>query len=302
MPFQTGLPAALRRWGLKVETIRGWETRGSSAFTPRGALCHWTAGPANSKTRPSLNICTHGRSDLPGPLCQVYLARDGVAVVVAAGRANHAGAGNWRGLTGNSVLWGTEAEAANAADFTAAQRAAYPRVNAAFATLSGFGAEMVAGHSEFALPKGRKVDVNGYTMDQMRQQVAALLANPAAAVRVTPEEDDMPDNATIKRLMWEVLMQEDVRERLVASVVRQMHDTLTPGKEGVKHDGDIYRWARDAAMRTAAIEAIAAKATPAGPAVSVDAAQVASALAADRGFVTAIAEETAGVLAERLQS
>jgi len=186
MPFQTGLPAALKARGLVVELVPGWETRGSSAFTPKGAVCHWTAGPANSKTRPSLNICTNGRSDLPGPLCNVYLDRNGVAVVVAAGRANHAGAGNWKGLTGNSQLFGTECEAAGANDFTAAQRAAYPKVNAAFADLGGFGADMVCGHSEFALPKGRKVDINGYTMDAMRAQVAALLTNPNLV------EDDMP--------------------------------------------------------------------------------------------------------------
>jgi hypothetical protein len=298
MPFQAGLPAALARWGLKVETVPGWETRGSSAFTPRGALCHWTAGPANSKTRPSLNICTNGRPDLPGPLCNVYLDRNGVAVVVAAGRPNHAGAGNWRGLTGNSVLWGTEAEAASAADFTAAQRAAYPRVNAAYATLSGFGADMVAGHSEFALPAGRKVDVNGYTMAQMRAQVAALLANPTAAAQALIEEDDfMPLFAN--RAEFEQAVNRAV---LCLTPTDRKNPWLVDMAAGT--DAKTGAIATDlAALRkeVAALRA-AATATPAQmQAVAVDAEDVAEAITATPSFVDALAEAVARKLADRLQ-
>lgn len=78
------------------------------------------AGPPASKTRPSLRIVSEGRSDLPGPLCHVYLAREGVAVVVAARRADHAGIGKWSGSKGNNFPFGTEA--AGPADFTPAQR------------------------------------------------------------------------------------------------------------------------------------------------------------------------------------
>jgi N-acetyl-anhydromuramyl-L-alanine amidase AmpD len=115
-------------------------------------------------------------------------------VVVAAGRANHAGAGNWKGLTGNSALFGTEAEAADAADFTPAQRDAYPRVNAAYCDVGKFGADMVCGHYEYAAPPGRKTDPRGYTMDDMRRRVAALLANPT--IPALAQEDDLtPEQA-----------------------------------------------------------------------------------------------------------
>jgi hypothetical protein len=106
----------------------------------------------------------------------VYLDRAGVAVVVAAGRANHAGAGNWRGLVGNSALFGTEAEAADAADFTPAQRDAYPRVNAAYCDIGKFGPDMVCGHYD------------------MRRRVAALLANPTISA-LTQEDDLTPEQA-----------------------------------------------------------------------------------------------------------
>jgi len=197
MPAQLGLPAALAARGLTVELVPGWETRSAGSFNPRGAVCHWTAGPKGTLKRPSLSICTHGRADLPGPLCNVYLDRRGIAVVVAAGRANHAGAGSWGKATGNSSFFGTECEAAGPDDFTKEQRYAYPRVNAAFCDLGGFGPDMVCGHSEYATPRGRKSDINGYTMTDMRAQVAAVLAGkPATLTDPTPdvkkdEDDDM---------------------------------------------------------------------------------------------------------------
>lgn len=193
------LPAALAARGVRVELVDGWRTRGASGFRPQGAVCHWTAGPAGRGDRPSLQICITGRADVPGPLCNVFLTRDGVAVVVAAGRANHAGKGGWAGLRGNSTVFGTEAENSGGGEWTEAQRAAYPRINAAYADLAGFGAEMVCGHHEWA--PTRKIDINDWPMSAMRQQVAALLGTePGAGVLVagievadtptTPEGDD----------------------------------------------------------------------------------------------------------------
>lgn len=185
MSYALGLPAALARRGLTVETVPGWQTRSAGSFNPGGAVCHWTAGPKGSRTRPSLNVVVNGRPGLPGPLCNVYLDRRGVAVVVAAGRANHAGTGGWRGLVGNSAVFGTEAEAAGADDWTAEMRWAYPRINAAYCDLGGFGAHMVCGHSEWAGP--RKQDINGWPMSQMRADTAAILASSPTV------EDDMYD-------------------------------------------------------------------------------------------------------------
>jgi hypothetical protein len=186
MPYQTGLPAALARFGLKVETVPGWQTRGASTLNPRGAVAHWTAGPKRSITRPSLNICVNGRAGLPGPLCNVYLDRAGIAVVVAAGTANHAGAGGWKGLTGNSQVFGTEAECGGDGDWTAAQRAAYPRVNAAYCWLGKFGADMICGHCEWA--PTRKIDIRDWPMNLMRSQTAALLTTTTALAQ---EDDDL---------------------------------------------------------------------------------------------------------------
>lgn len=166
MPSQLGIPASLRRYGLSVELVPGWETRGSTTFNPRGVVCHWTAGPKTGD-RPSLRICINGRPDLPGPLCQVFLTRAGVAVVVSANRANHAGSGGYAGASGNASVFGIEAESARG-EWTDAQRWAYPRVVAALRSLCA-GPRFVCGHNEWA--PSRKVDIATYTMAVMRAQV-----------------------------------------------------------------------------------------------------------------------------------
>src|SRR5262249_15029994 len=112
MPFSlTWLPKALLDAGLKVAEVPGWETRGRGDIGEvRGVICHHTAGPKMGNM-PSLAVVRDGRADLPGPLSQLCLGRDGTFFVVAAGRCNHAGAGNWQGITtGNSSFIGIEAE------------------------------------------------------------------------------------------------------------------------------------------------------------------------------------------------
>jgi hypothetical protein len=173
MSYQTQLANALRGRGVRVEEYAGWTTRGSSSFTPHGAVAHWTAGPCGATGRPSLSVVVNGRSDLPGPLANVYLDRAGVAVVVAAGKANHAGEGGWLGLSGNSSVFGVEAEACNAGDWTAAQRSAYPAVMAGLCDAGRFSADYVCGHNEWA--PSRKIDPHDWPMPSMRSQVGALL-------------------------------------------------------------------------------------------------------------------------------
>src|SRR5262249_4020644 len=103
------LPDVLKAAGLKVALVDGWHDRGrGDVGAMQGILCHGTAGPKNGNM-PSLNTLVQGRSDLPGPLAQLGLGRDGTYFVIAAGRANHAGKGNWKGiLNGNTNLIGIE--------------------------------------------------------------------------------------------------------------------------------------------------------------------------------------------------
>lgn len=176
MPFMTRIAADLIAAGLDVDAVPGWETRGSSVFAPGGVTCHWTGGPRGTVGRPSLRVVVDGYAGLPGPLSHVYLARTGTAVIVAAGRANHAGRGGWRGLVGNSSVYGIEAESGGDNDWTPAMRDAYPVLAAALVRGLGRGAEWVHGHNEWADPPGRKIDIRDWPMPLMRAQVAGILS------------------------------------------------------------------------------------------------------------------------------
>ena len=107
----TWLASVLEGAGLKVAVVPGWEARGRAEMgSVLGVMCHHTATPRTGNM-PTLQTLIDGRSDLPGPLSQLGLGRDGTFYVVAAGRCNHAGNGVWQGLTaGNSNFIGIEAE------------------------------------------------------------------------------------------------------------------------------------------------------------------------------------------------
>ena len=180
----TGLADRIRARGVQVVEVAGWQTRGSGDFDPDGSVNHHTAG-SSSGVAPSLAICTYGRSDLLGPLCQVLLGRDLVAYVIAAGRANHAGKGGWRGLAGNSRVHGLEIEHTGHGP-SDAQVAVAVQIHAAFLEAPGQSrdARNVCQHFEWA--PGRKVDfraLDPWTADTFRADVARALTTPA------PQED-----------------------------------------------------------------------------------------------------------------
>jgi N-acetyl-anhydromuramyl-L-alanine amidase AmpD len=189
------LPRVLLDAGLKVAEQPGWQNRGrGDVGTIRGVICHHTAGPLNGNM-PSLGIVTDGRRDLPGPLAQLCLGRDGTMYVVAAGRCNHAGTGNWQGFThGNMNFIGIEAENTGVArgpkadPWPAVQMDAYRRGAAAILKKIGANALMVCGHKEYALPQGRKIDPS-FDMDDFRLQVAAIMAGTAPLPYVIPVMD-----------------------------------------------------------------------------------------------------------------
>lgn len=173
----TWLPKVLLDAGLKVAEVPGWETRGlGDVGTTAGVLCHHTAGRKQGNM-PALRTLIDGRADLSGPLSQLGLGRDGTYYVIAAGKAQHAGTGSWRGARlGNLSFIGIEAENTGLADdpWPEVQLDAYRRGVAAILRHCGLGAERCAGHKEFALPRGRKRDPS-FDMDAFHASVAAIL-------------------------------------------------------------------------------------------------------------------------------
>lgn len=184
MPRDTGIAARLRAAGLNVHEVAGWQDRGSADFNPRGSVDHHTAGPRVGNA-PSLNICINGRTGLPGPLCHVLIGRDNTCFVIAAGRANHAGTGGWRGLSGNSSVYGIEREnvGTTAEPWRADQTDVAARAHAALVR-GRAGADMVCGHREWA--PTRKVDAHSVNYAAFRQTVKDYLSKQGGTV---PEPD-----------------------------------------------------------------------------------------------------------------
>jgi len=183
------LPDALKAAGLRVSLVDGWQDRGrGDVGRIFGVLCHHTAGPKDGNM-PSLNTLVNGRSDLPGPLCQLGLGRDGTYFVVAAGKANHAGKGNWKGIVnGNTNLIGIEAENTglpNDSPWPDVQVDAYHRGVAAILTHIGQPVDFCAGHKEYALPAGRKTDPD-FDMVPFRAAVATIMSGAAPAPVLIP--------------------------------------------------------------------------------------------------------------------
>lgn len=176
------LPKVLRDAGLKVEEVKGWQTRGRGDIGKISfVLCHHTATrhPGNA---PSLWIVRDGRPDVTGPLSQLVLGRDGTFYVVAAGRANHAGKGAWNEMknVGNAKSIGIEAENNGLSEikpkegepWPEKQVLAYAKGVAAILKHLGLGVEACVGHKEYA-PQ-RKIDPS-FDMNVFRKRVEGFM-------------------------------------------------------------------------------------------------------------------------------
>lgn len=173
----TDLADACRKSGLPVVEVDGWKTRGHGQMAGVNTIvCHHTATPLSAAgDYPSLRIVRDGRSDLPGPLSQLGLGRDGTVYVIAAGVAWHAGAtffqrqDNWHAI-------GIEAEHPGIGPWAPEQYAAYVRLVDALAEHYEVPLSNVQGHKEIAKPLGRKIDPN-FDMTAFRRAVVDYRKN-----------------------------------------------------------------------------------------------------------------------------
>lgn len=197
MPYSlTWLPEVLEAAGLKVAPVPGWRERGHGDMgLVKGVICHHTATPTTSGNMPTLNTLIQGRSDLPGPLAQLGLGRDGTYYIVAAGKCYHAGKGSWQGLTnGNGNFIGIEAEnwgRKQDLPWPSAQLDAYHRGVAAILKHVGRSARYCAAHREYALPVGRKPDTL-FDMAVFRTTVDAILTGAAPPPALIPAAEPAP--------------------------------------------------------------------------------------------------------------
>jgi hypothetical protein len=190
----------LRAAGLTVVETPGWATRGYAGqdlAAVRGILWHHTATHRSrfaAEDAPTLSLCIHGRSDLPGPLCQIVFGRDGTVYLTAAGVSNHAGRGvapNIPENQGNHYLIGIEMESSGIApwDWTEDQKRVAPYLGAALerAYLSYLPEDLrlQLGHKEYSYDG--KIDPAGWPgdMDGLRASINKVLTS-------TPEPAKKP--------------------------------------------------------------------------------------------------------------
>lgn len=183
MGYQLWIPDAIRDFDLPVTVEPGANTRGSINFGPRCTMCHHT-GASSDITR----MLRDGRPGLSGPLCNVEFRKNGHCHVIACGRANHAGSGSWRGLSGNSPFIGIEATS-DGRFWTPIQRERYPILVAALNHGMGLDASWCCGHKEYAGHRG-KWDPGNWDMNHMRHGAFLALERHKSG---TPreEEDEM---------------------------------------------------------------------------------------------------------------
>lgn len=173
-----GLGIKLKRAGLKVRKIQGWERRGRPhTYTPKATMFHHTASNRNSGNAPCLGLVVRGTSAVPGPLCNLLVGRDGTIFLVAAGYSNSAGLGGpLRGVPKNSGNRYTVAfEAENDGRGEPWPREQLQALDEAFAVTLKFlrrRARRHMGHKEYT---SRKIDPAGIDMKRDRRRVARLL-------------------------------------------------------------------------------------------------------------------------------
>jgi hypothetical protein len=165
----------------RVIEAPGWKTRGRPesqfSFVPSGVLDHHTACMINHGHDPQncLNGVIKGNSDAPGPISQTLgtwtppgVRYDGTNVdpriiVVAAGRANHAGTGTWPwgAPSGNGAAIGNEWCGPPGEGWPDVVIELRERVDAALLRWYHWPIEHLTIHWEYATPRGRKIDPSG---------------------------------------------------------------------------------------------------------------------------------------------
>lgn len=226
------LPDVLRTAGLPVEVVAGWEHRGNEPREWVTQVDHHTASNPRGGARPSLGIVTHGRPDVPGPLCNVLLDRNSIPVVVAAGAANHPGV-SWipqRGGIGSGVKYwalGTEVELSGVGEPFPPGGRQYEtmiRIDAAICTYLGLDPIDVTDHKKIARPHGRKIDISPYDLDAGRVRVARQIADSSGGLTVAQYR-------ALNQKLDRLLASNTRIERELGTRLRRVDDAIgTPGR------------------------------------------------------------------------
>lgn len=192
--------AQMKKWQVPYREYHGWETRGRGPMGEvHGIIIHHTGSDSQSDSYLQF-LAVDGRGDLPAPLCNVSTDMDGDLWLIAAARANHAGAGSSHimqhviaedyaataykqelkpdpddlgGTYCNGSYYGNEVRYDGGQPMTDKQWASAVRWAAAVCDFHGWSAQSVIGHREHTR---RKPDPGNCPMYKFRLAVSGLLA------------------------------------------------------------------------------------------------------------------------------
>jgi hypothetical protein len=211
----TQVVTQLKKWGIRYVEIPGWATHNRNsvgAWGPvNGFIWHHTGADittANAKTYAS-GMLYSGRSDLPGPLCQLSIGLDGTVFLVGWGRANHAGGGdpvvlqhvinedytgqlhptkgNSNGVDGNAHFYGVEIQYSGSHAMAAIQYKTALRLSAAICDFHGWSEKSVVAHGEWSSDKWDP----GYAPSKV-MAMPAVRADVKATLTAGPTQEDDP--------------------------------------------------------------------------------------------------------------
>jgi len=163
--------------GFRVDYYPGWETRGRVDFEPRYMMEHHTgAGAYNALLRYMAEGPVHP------PLCNIANSRPANGIVrvtvVAAGRANHSGMGQYGTIPpnqGNKFSIGNEGQNTGSQPWPNQQLEAQRRCDAAILNYLNRDVSYLIDHKTYA--PNRKWDRHSISLPNERRQVDRLLTN-----------------------------------------------------------------------------------------------------------------------------
>jgi len=177
-----GLAKAIASAGVPVVETAGWESRGNPTLIPRGIVHHHDVSSPSGESS-MLNLIIKGRTGLAGPLYNVWFNREGVAYIIASGKANHAGKGGWLGLAGNSSVLGfCLSNRGTGEEYPEVQIRNWAKATVAVNRMMGIPTTFSCGHKEWA--PTRKIDPFGQSMEKFRRTVEVGFDHDA----LTPRE------------------------------------------------------------------------------------------------------------------
>lgn len=186
-----GYENAFRRFGIPYDVEPGAYERGHGDMRGfRYVAEHHTAGGNDAG---DIRVVRDGRSDLPGPLSQIVLQRNGKPRIIAVGVCYHAPSKvNFMGVGAGQGNWwsiGIEGVSNGRNDWTPEQREMYPRVVAALLVEAGLPLNARRFHRD--LQPGEKVDPVGFDNAWFQRMVesAATGGNLKTAIQQKREEN-----------------------------------------------------------------------------------------------------------------